>query len=430
MLIELAVIVVLVLANGIFAGAEIAVVALRKTRIQELADQGRPSARAVLALRRDPERFLATVQVGITVVTAAAAALGGASIAERLEPLLRGPSWVREHAEGIAFGIVVAGVSYLSIVVGELVPKSLALRAAERYALLIARPLLGLSWFTRPVVWFLSSSANLLLKPFGDRTTFTETRHTREELRDLVAEASQAGTIPPEAGEIASRALELPDLTAADVRVPRQDVVMVSRRTTREELRKILLEHRYSRLPVFDGSPENIVGYVTVKDALALAWERDLIVVEDIIRPPYFVPDSKPVVALMNDMRAQRVPFAIVVDEHGGMSGIVTMEDLVEELVGEIFSEHVRRGPESIQKESDGSFVVSGTMPIRDVNRALDIELPEDGDWNTIAGLCLTLAGRVPGTGESFMIPNGTTLEVIDASARRVRAVRVRRPKK
>jgi len=425
---ELFVIVLLVLVNGIFAGAEIAVVALRKTRIDELAERGSGGARAVLALRKDPERFLATVQVGITVVSAAAAAVGGASIADWLARYLERFVWLREHAEGAALSLVVAAISYLSIVVGELVPKSLALRGAERYALLIGKPLLGLSFVARPIVWLLSMSANLLLRPFGDKTTFTETRHSADELRELVEEASQAGTIPPEAGEIASRAFDLADLTALDVMVPRQSVAMVSRQVAREELRRLLLENRFSRLPVYDGTIDNVIGYITVKDVLALAWERDLVVVEDLVREPYFVLEAKPVVELLNEMRAQHVPFAIVVDEHGGMAGIVTMEDLVEELVGEIFSEHARSTPDAIQKQRDGSALVSGTTPIRELNRALDLELPTAGEWTTIAGLCLSVAGRVPVAGDAFTLENGVVLEVVDASARRVRTVRVRRP--
>jgi putative hemolysin len=424
-LIELVVIFVLVLVNGVFAGAEIAVVALRKARIQELADEGRGSARAVLALRKEPERFLATVQVGITVVGAAAAAVGGASLAARLASLFARIAWLEAHAEGAALGLVVAAVSYLSIVIGELVPKSLALRGAERYALLVARPLLALSWLARPLVWFLSASANLLLKPFGDRTTFIEARHSAEELRDLVADATQAGTIPPEAGEIAARAFDLSELTAGDVRVPRQDVVMIPKGATREDIRRILLEHRYSRFPVFEGNEDNVVGYITVKDALALAWERNLITVQDIVREPFFVPDSKPAVALLNEMRAQHLPFAIIVDEHGGMSGIVTLEDLVEELVGEIITEHQRKAKGGMRKEPDGSIIVSGTTTVRELNRVLDVELPEEGEWNTVAGLCLVLAGRVPTRGESFSLPNGARLEILDATSRRIRAVRV-----
>lgn len=422
---EFFVILLLVVANGVFAGAEIAIVALRKNRIVELAEEGRGAARAVLSLRRNPERFLATVQVGITVIGAAAAAFGGSSIAERIEPWLRQFEFLRGHTEGTSLGLVIAGISYLSIVIGELVPKSLALRGAERYALLISRPLLALSFIARPVVWTLSASANLVLKPFGDKTTFTETRHSAEELQELVEEASAAGTIAPEAGEIASRALELPDLTAFDVMVPRQNVIMISRGTDREELRRLLLEHKFSRLPVYDGSVDNVLGYITVKDVLALAWEHELLVLEDLIRPPYFVPETKRVVELMNDMRAQRLPFAIVVDEHGGMSGIVTMEDMVEELVGEIFSEHERQSTQSIMPQADGSALVSGTVPIRAVNRALDIELSEQGDFNTIAGLCLSLAGRVPVTGQSFELPDGITLKIVDASPRRIRSVRV-----
>ena len=208
---EILIILALLVANAFFAGAEIAIVALRRTRHRQLAEEGHSGARAVLVLREDPERFLATVQVGITVVGVTAAAFGGGSIVERLRPWLARITWIGEHAEGVALVLVISGVSYLSIVVGELVPKSLALRGAERYALLIGKPLLALSWLAKPLVWFLSSSANILLKPFGDRTTFTETRHSAEELQQLVEEAMKAGTIHADAGEIASRALELPD---------------------------------------------------------------------------------------------------------------------------------------------------------------------------------------------------------------------------
>jgi putative hemolysin len=423
---ELVIISLLVLANGVFAGAEIAVVALRKTRIQELADGGSRRARAVMTLRAEPERFLATVQVGITVVGATAAAFGGAAISERLAPLLVSFPWIGEHADGVALGLVVAAVSYLSIVIGELVPKSLALRAAERYALWIAKPLLWLSYLARPLVWFLSSSANLVLRPFGDQTTFTESRHSAEELQQLVEEASQAGTIDPEAGEIAARALELPDLTAADVMVPREIVSMVPRRASHQELRQILLEHTHNRMPVYEDRVDNVVGYINVKDLLVLAWEQRLIVLEDVIRAPYFVPESKNAVELLREMRTRHLPFAIVVDEHGGMSGIVTMEDLLEELVGDIFSEH-EQVPQLVKKQPDGSVIVSGSTPIRQLNRELGMELPDDGAWTTLAGLCLARFERMPNVGEAVELPSGVVLEVADASPRRIHSVRIRR---
>jgi putative hemolysin len=425
-LVELIVIFLLVLANGVFAGSEIAVVALQRTRIQALAEEGSRSARAVLALRNEPERFLATVQVGITVVGATAAAFGGASIAARIAPMLARIGFIGEHADGVALAVVVAGVSYLSIVVGELVPKSLALRDAERYALIIGRPLLALSWLVTPVVWLLSSSANILLRPFGDRTTFTETRHSAEELRQLVEEAAEAGTIPPDVSGIASRALELPQLTAADVMVPREDVVLVPRHASAEELRRIVLSHMYTRLPVYEDRVDNIVGYIGVKDVLPRAWAQKPVLVDPIMRPPYFVPESVGAVELLEAMRSRHLPLAIVVDEQGGASGIVTLEDLVEELVGEIFSEHVSHAPQPITREVDGSALVSGTAPIRTVNRDLGIELPDEGAFTTIAGLCLARAGRVPNVGQSLTISPEITLEIVDASPQRIRTVRIR----
>lgn len=418
----------LIAANGVFAGAEIAIVASRKTRIQELAEQGRSSAKAVLDLRENAERFLATVQVGITVVSATAAAFGGVAIAERLAPVLAQIPALAEHAEGAALGLVVAVISYLSIVLGELVPKSLALRSAEQYALLVAKPLLALSWLARPVVWLLSSSANLLLKPLGDQTTFTETRHSAEELQQLVEEATKAGTIKPEAGEIVSRALDLGALTTGEVMVPRQQVVSISKDATLEELTKVLLEHGYSRMPVYEERIDNVVGYVNVKDFLAQALKQKPLVLQDVLRTPFFVPESKGAVELLEEMRRKRMPFAIVLDEQGGTAGIITIEDLVEELVGDIFSEHARpQGPLALKVEKDGAVLVNGMTPIRDVNRELDVGLSEDGAWTTIGGLCLELAGRVPSTGDILHAPNGVTLEVVEASPRRVRVVRIRR---
>lgn len=382
----------------------------------------------MLSLRKHPERFLATVQVGITVVGATAAAFGGASIAARIAPLLREVRWIGERADAVALSLVIAAVSYLSIVIGELVPKSLALRSAERYALLVSRPLLALSWVARPVVWLLSLSANLVLKPFGDRTTFTETRHSAEELQHLVEEAARAGTIHPDAGEMASRALDLPDLTVADVMVPRQEVVMIPRHASNDEIRRILLEHTHSRMPVYEERVDNIVGYVSIRDLLALAWEHKLFVLEDVMRPPQFVPESKHAVELLREMRDRHQAFAIVVDEYGGMSGIVTIEDLIEEVVGDIFSEHVPTNVQLVHKLPDGSAIVAGAAPVREVNRLMNTELPDEGAWSTIAGLCLELSGRVPTPGEVLHTPKGFALEIIDASPRRIRTVRVHPP--
>lgn len=425
MLADLLVILLLVIANGIFAGAEIAVVALRRSRVLELVEAGRRGARSVLALRSDPERFLATVQIGITVVSATAAAFGGSTVAARIAPLLDGLGLPARWADRIALALVVAGVSYLSIVVGELVPKSLALRRPEAYALLVARPLLALSWIARPLVRLLTASSNGLLAPLGDRTTFTETRHSAEELQHIVEEAAKAGTVHPQVGEIASRAIDFADLTAGDVMVPREQVVMLPRHASPDDIRRLLLEHGHSRIPVFEDRVDNVIGYVNVKDTLAMAWQRELIVLDDLVRPAYFVPESTPAVELLQELRRRHVLIAMVVDERGGMEGIITMEDLVEELVGEIFSEHVGHEPELFRREAGGTVLLDGAAPVRDVNRSLDLGLPEDEAWNSVAGLCLATAGRIPAPGERIPIEGGLVLEVVDATPRRVRTVRV-----
>lgn len=425
---ELIITLALILLGGVFAGAEIAVVALRSTRLRELVEERRPGARSTLVLREQPERFLATVQVGITVVGTAASAFGGYAIAQSITPAVSRLTGLTDHAHELALGLVVTLISYLSIVLGELVPKSLALRHAETYALWIGKPLLALSWIARPVVWLLSASANLLLRPFGDATTFTEARHSIEELQQLVEEAAKAGTLHPQASEIATRALELPELRVSDVMVPRHQAILLPRDVSAEQLQAIVRDHPHTRLPVYDGQIDNVIGYVSMKDVLLSTLEGQPLVLGNLLRPSYFVPESKRALELLQDLRERRMKFAIVVDELGGLAGVVTFEDLVEELVGEVFSEHSQPPPPPIREQADGSVLVNAALPLRELNRVLGVELPEDGKWHTLAGLTLAVAGRVPSSGESFTLDSGIRLEMVEVSPRRVRSVRLHRP--
>jgi putative hemolysin len=423
----MAIILALVVANGVFAGAEIAIIALRKTRLAQLVEEGRASARAVKRLRDDPERFLATVQVGITVVGSTAAVFGGHSLAARLAPLLRRSAALEPYADELSLALVIAIVSFLTLVLGELVPKSLGLRASERYALLMARPLLALSAVARPMVWVLTQASNLVLRPFGDRTNFSESRLSVEEIEQLVDEAGKVGALDQPTAEIASRALAFRDLTAGDVMVPRSRIVALPRDAPPDELKRLLLEEGRSRMPVYDGALDNIVGYVMAKDLAAMAWERQLIVLADLVRPVHFVPSSAKAVHVLREMQRRRTQITVVVDEHGGVAGLLTLEDLVEELVGEITGE--REEPEALfQREPGGSALVRGDAPIREVNRALDLELPEGEGYTTVAGLCIALAGAVPERGARLRAADGTEIEVVDASPRVVRMARLRRP--
>ncbi len=424
MLTELLILLALVAGNGLFAGAEIALLTAGKAKVQQLAAARDRRALAVLALREQPERFLATVQIGITVIGAAAGAFGGATIARDLAPYLEGV--LGDHARDVAMAIVIAAVSFLSVVLGELVPKSLALRYADGYAFLIARPLLRLSRLMRPLVWFFTASSNVVLRLFGDRTSFTETRTSREELRQLVEEAARAGSVDARSSEIATRALELADVMVAETMVRREKIVAIPRDASSEEVQRVLLEEGHSRMPVYDGDLDHIVGYVVARDVLALAWEQHLIAVADIIRPLFAVPLTAKVGTVLRDMQARRIQIAVVVDEHGGTAGLVTAEDLVEELVGDIFGED-ELPEQSMRVDPDGTALVPGWLPIRKVNRAFQTALPITRDSTTIAGLCLALALAVPPAGSKLSAPDGTVLEVVDASPRRVRTVRLHR---
>jgi putative hemolysin len=418
----------LILANGVFSGAEIAIVSLRPTRVKQLVERNRPGAHALAALRAQPERFLASVQIGITVVSTTAAAIGGARIARHIVPMIAALPWIADEAEQIALALVVIFVSFLSLVFGELVPKSLALRAAETYALLAARLLLALSFAARPFVWLLTGVSNVVLRPFADRTNFLEVRVTREELEDMVGEAGETGTLHEQASELASRAMAFDRLALHQVMVPRTRIEALPKTASPDEIRRFVLEERRSRIPVYDGAFDNIVGYVSAKDLVAIAWEGQLIVLADVMRPIKLFPESMLAIEVLRFMRREHERIAMVVDEHGAVAGMVTFEDLVEELVGNVFSEHEEQVP-FVERAPDGSAVVRGDAPIRDVNRELALALPESEGATTIAGLCARLAGGIPNRNARLAADDGTVLVVVDASPRSVRRVRVLLPR-
>jgi putative hemolysin len=297
--------------------------------------------------------------------------------------------------------------------------------ATEIVILALILAALVLASLARPIGRALRAAFSAGRATSRERTRSSEAPLSPDELTTLVEEAASTGTLDPRAGEIATRALGFAELTAASVMIPRGRVVGVPLRATTDELRDIVLEKGHSRMPVYDASIDDVVGYVSVKDVIALAWEGRLFVLEDLVRPAYFVPERMRTLDLLQQMRQRRTQLAIVVDEQGGVSGIVTLEDLVEELVGEIVSERDEEVAVSIRPGPDGSVDVAGETPVREVSRALGLELSESRDFSTIGGLCMALAGRMPRRGDRLVASDGTALVVLEATDRRVVSVRV-----
>lgn len=417
---EVLVIVAFLIGNGLFAGSEIAILSVRKTRLREFIRRRDKRALAIKKLRDEPERFLATVQVMITTFGTCASVYGGATIEPIIEEQLREVGL--GHTTSLA--IVVVLIVYFELVIGELVPKSLALRYSDKYSFLTARWLVFFSALLRPVIWTLTAASNLFLRFFGDKTNFTEARLSKDELQQLVEEAAKTGSVDPRASEIASRALGFGEVTVAEVMVPRTRVAAMRINAPPEEVQRLILEEGHSRMPIYDGTIDNIVGYVVARDVLALSWEKGLVVLHDILRPPHKVPESTRALDLLREMQRRRSQMAVVTDEHGGLSGLVTTEDLIEELVGDIMSED--DVPEQFfTREPGGTILVQGWAAVRKVNRDLQLDLPVGKDRTTIAGLCMSLAQAIPQAGERLTTENGTVLEVVEASPRRVRRVRI-----
>jgi putative hemolysin len=389
-----------------------------------LLDEKRSGSQALFELRSNPERFLATVQVGITLVGTAAAAFGGSSLAKYLTPVFEQIPWLAKNAEVVAFGSIVALISYLSLVFGELVPKSLALRLGERYALLMARPLVGLSVLTKPVVWALTASSNLVLRPFSDSTNFLEMKVSKEELLQMVDEAGESGVLDEHASELASRALSFDQLSLASVMVPRNRIDALSVDANVEQIRHAFMHKRRSHFPIYEGVLDNVIGYINAKDIMSMEWSGKPTRLRDLMRTIKIFPETVSAIEVLRYMQSHHQPIAIAVDDHGSISGLVTFEDLVEEIVGDFFSE-APKGALSIELQPDGTAIVRGDVPLREINRELNIELQGPDETGTVAGLCIHLAGGIPHRRARLAANDGIVIVVMDATSRSVKSVKI-----
>jgi putative hemolysin len=387
------VVLLIVLGNAFFVAAEYALVTARRSRLEELAAAGNRRARIALRIMDSPVRFIGTVQLGITVFSILLGAVG--------EPIVE--HWIDDPllSRGTAFLIAFVLVTYLHVTLGELVPKALALTKNESTALWVALPVEAVYLASYPVVWVLQSSANAFTRLFGvEPAPAGVIAHTEQDIRMIVAQAEDAGEIQEAEEEMLYKVFDFADKEASEVMVPRPEVVAVSIDLPPEDALAALVDSPYTRYPAYRGSLDEIVGILHVRDLFSAMHDRGIAQVdlEELVRPPFVVPETKDLAALLADFRRTKQHMAIVVDEYGAMEGIVTLEDLLEEIVGEIEDEY-DLPDESVERLDDHTIRVGGTFPIDDFNEQFGTELPAE-DYHTIAGFVFGQLGRAPERGD------------------------------
>ncbi|OGQ23724.1 MAG: hypothetical protein A3C54_06385 [Deltaproteobacteria bacterium RIFCSPHIGHO2_02_FULL_60_17] len=428
---EVALIFFLIMANGFFAASEIAVIATRKTRIDSLVEKGVRSAVAVARLKEDPDRFLATVQIGVTLVGTLASAIGGAAAIEFLKPMVESLPLplVGRWGESVAILLVVLPIAYLSLVLGELVPKSLALRFSERIAVLVAHPIDLLSRLTSFPVRILTASSNAVLWLFGGKDAGGASFVSEEEVKSLIREGAAKGIFDETEKELIHSVFEFADTPVKAVMVPRTEIHAVDVKTPRDEILKSFVESGFSRIPVYDGDMDRVVGILYNKDIFRALQEKGEFRAQDLLHPPFFVPSSLPISQLLKELQRKRSAMAIVVNEFGEVEGLATLEDLLEEIVGEIRDEYDReeRGP--VERLPDGSMVIQGSAQLKDLKSDYNLPFEESPDYLTLAGFVLAKLRRIPRGGERVE-HEGYRLTIVDMEGRRIVKIKLEEAKK
>jgi len=428
---ELFTIGVLILINSLFVAAEIALVTVRRSRLQQMIEEGDRGARRVARLIADPSRFLAVIQIGITFIGFLAAAYAGANLAVALQPVIAGVQPLADQAEVIALLIVTALVSLVTIVFGELVPKRLALAHAERYAMLVSRPVILLGKIMAPLVWMLTLVTNATTRLLGVREV-DEDRLTSEEIRILVERGGEQGVIEAEEEQMIGAVLELGRRRVHEVMVPRIDIAALAADAPLDELVDTIVREGHSRIPVYEETIDNVIGILYAKDLLPYLKGVDHPPpTRTLLRTPLFVPESMTIDDLLHSLQRRKVHIAIVLDEYGGTAGLVTIEDLIEEIVGEIQDEYDVEEP-MIEPLGDDQARIDGRASVDDLMEHFDVTFngSDHEEYDTVGGLVYHHIGGVPKVGDTVEVNGTLTLTVESTDGRRVgkvMAVRRRR---
>lgn len=420
------IIAVLILLNGFFSSSEIAIISAKRSIIDKLAREGNSSASIVARMKEDPERFLATVQVGVTIAGSLASAIGGIIAIKFLEPLFQEipVEPVRRLAEYMAVGVTVVVISYATLVVGELAPKSLALRYADRVACFSARPLELLSRLSGLFIKVLTKSNEAVLRIFGVKEF--EKRHfiSEEEIKFFIKEGRATGVFEETEAALLHGVFEFADTTVKEVMVPKPKFSGIEANTTPEKVLRYMTEAGFSRYPVYRGTPENVIGVLFNKDVYRAVEHGRAFTIIDLMRPPYFVPNTVMISRLLRELQRRKVHMAIVVDEHGEVDGLVTIEDLLEEIVGEIEDEYDVDKGGLVERLKDGTLIIDASASLRDLED-LGITIDEETEeYHTLAGFMIAKLQRIPRGGE-FVIYKGKRYTVVDVDATRVVKVKV-----
>jgi putative hemolysin len=429
---QLAAVVILIFVNALFAIAEYALITVRPTRVEQLVEEGNRSAVLIQSMKSSPDnstRMMATIQTGVTLIATLSSALAATSAVEPVAAWLQGhsPAFIANHASSIALVLVTLPVAVLSLVIGEIAPKSLAYRHSERFALIAVHPVNWLETVLAPAVALLTFLSNVVVRPFGGTATFTLPAVGKEELEIIMEKGVEQGVVDTNEKDMISGVLDFSDTVARKVMTPRLDLTSFEVNGAIPDLVRLIHASGHSRIPVYEKDLDNIVGIVHAKDLLNVlnlpgGDGRDRITIRNVMRPAYFIPETKKVDELLSEFRRSRQQLAIVRDEYGVTSGLVTIEDLLEEIVGDIQDEYDQEEP-MVQVLDGRTSIFDGLMPISDVNERMDLELPED-EADTIGGFVFNLLGHQAEQGERVHY-GGAEFVVEATDGRRITKVRL-----
>ncbi|MDI6889778.1 MAG: hemolysin family protein [Thermodesulfovibrionales bacterium] len=424
MWLDILLIIIFILLNGFFAASEIAVVTLRRTRIKQLIDEGRKNATLLHKLRKEPDRFLATIQIGITLAGVLAAAIGGAAAIEIIKPVLKNipVPLISVPSEAISIGTVAVIITYFSTVFGELIPKSIALSKPETVGLFVAPLIDRFSKLATVFVHILVASTNMLLKPFGKRAFSERGYISEEEIKLLLEEGKERGIFEAEEKELIQSVFEFTDIFVKEVMIPAPQMVTIGINMTVDEVKTIISEEKFSRYPVIGKDLNDIRGILYAKDFSNTLLRTGSVDIRRIIKPPFFIPETLKISILLREMQRKRVHMAIVIDEYGAVSGLVTLEDLLEEIVGEIRDEYDIESP--VIQLSNGTMIIDASISIRDLSEDYNIEIPESPEYDTLGGFIVTYLQRIPKTGDTIEI-EGKRLRIVEMVGQRIAKVKL-----